>query len=128
MQSIAAETTYLSTLDSGLCFIAWSSERGAALGGDEPYTNFLGHCTGLPHMGGVPFVMTDLGSVEMIKYTAKAFLAAEISFINEMANIYELVCADVSSVATGTGLDTRSDPHSSRSVLIRVDRAFRRMF
>jgi UDPglucose 6-dehydrogenase len=55
----------------------------------------------------VPFVTTDLASAEMIKYAANAFLATKISFINEVANLCELVGADVSSVATGIGLDER---------------------
>jgi len=55
----------------------------------------------------VPFVTTDLASAEMIKYAANAFLATKISFINEIANICELVGADVSNVATGIGLDSR---------------------
>ena len=55
----------------------------------------------------VPFVTTDLASAEMIKYAANAFLATKISFINEVANLCELVGADVTSVATGIGLDGR---------------------
>jgi UDPglucose 6-dehydrogenase len=55
----------------------------------------------------VPFVTTDLASAEMIKYAANAFLATKISFINEVANLCELVGADVSSVAQGMGLDER---------------------
>jgi UDPglucose 6-dehydrogenase len=55
----------------------------------------------------VPFVTTDLASAEMIKYASNAFLATKISFINEVANLCELVGADVSSVASGIGLDTR---------------------
>jgi UDPglucose 6-dehydrogenase len=58
----------------------------------------------------VPFVTTDLASAEMIKYAANAFLATKISFINEMANLCELVGADVGSVATGIGLDGRIGP------------------
>ncbi len=58
----------------------------------------------------VPFVTTDLASAEMIKYAANAFLATKISFINEVANICELVGADVSSVAAGMGLDERIGP------------------
>lgn len=58
----------------------------------------------------VPFVTTDLASAEMIKYAANAFLATKISFINEIANICELVGADVSSVAYGIGLDGRIGP------------------
>ncbi len=55
----------------------------------------------------VPFVTTDVVSAEMIKYAANAFLATKISFINEVANLCELVGADVSSVAQGMGLDER---------------------
>jgi len=58
----------------------------------------------------VPFVTTDLASAEMIKYAANAFLATKISFINEIANLCELVGADVSGVATGIGLDQRIGP------------------
>ena len=55
----------------------------------------------------VPFVATDLASAEMIKYASNAFLATKIGFINEIANVSELVGADVLSVATGIGLDER---------------------
>jgi UDPglucose 6-dehydrogenase len=55
----------------------------------------------------VPFVTTDLASAEMIKYAANAFLATKISFINEIANVCELVGADVTEVARGIGLDER---------------------
>jgi UDPglucose 6-dehydrogenase len=55
----------------------------------------------------VPFVSTDLVSAEMIKYAANAFLATKISFVNEIANICELVGANVSEVAYGIGLDER---------------------
>ena len=49
-------------------------------------------------------------SAEMIKYAANAFLATKVSFINEMANLCELVGADVSEVAYGIGLDGRIGP------------------
>ena len=55
----------------------------------------------------VPFVTTDLASAEMIKYASNAFLATKVSFINEVANLCELVGADVSEVAYGIGLDER---------------------
>jgi UDPglucose 6-dehydrogenase len=55
----------------------------------------------------VPFVTTDPASAEMIKYAANAFLATKISFVNEIANLCELVGADVSEVAHGIGLDGR---------------------
>ena len=58
----------------------------------------------------VPFVTTSLASAEMIKYAANAFLATKVSFINEIANICELVGADVKEVARGMGLDERIGP------------------
>src|SRR5919106_690004 len=55
----------------------------------------------------VPFVTTDVASAEMIKYASNAFLATKISFINEVANLCELVGAEISEVAYGIGLDGR---------------------
>jgi UDPglucose 6-dehydrogenase len=55
----------------------------------------------------VPVLTTDLGSAEMIKYAANAFLATKISFINEVANICDRVGADITQVAKGIGLDSR---------------------
>jgi UDPglucose 6-dehydrogenase len=55
----------------------------------------------------VAVLTTDLGSAEMIKYAANAFLATKISFINEIANICERVGADVTQVSKGIGLDSR---------------------
>ena len=54
-----------------------------------------------------PFVVTDIVTAEMIKYAANTFLAMEISFINEMANVCDAVGADVHDVARGLGLDNR---------------------
>jgi UDPglucose 6-dehydrogenase len=54
-----------------------------------------------------PVVRTDIASAEMIKLSANAFLGARISFINEIANVCELVGADVEEVARGMGLDKR---------------------
>ncbi|MFC1662937.1 UDP-glucose dehydrogenase family protein [Patescibacteria group bacterium] len=52
-------------------------------------------------------IVTSIPSAEMIKYASNAFLATKISFINEIANISELVNADVNEVAKGMGLDKR---------------------
>ena len=54
-----------------------------------------------------PIVTTDLESAEMIKYAANAFLAAKITFINEIAALCERVGADVKEVSNGIGLDGR---------------------
>ena len=52
-------------------------------------------------------VRTDVTSAEMIKLASNAFLAAKISFINEIANVCEELGADVNEVAAGMGLDER---------------------
>jgi UDPglucose 6-dehydrogenase len=54
-----------------------------------------------------PFVVTDVRTSEMIKYAANAFLATKISFMNEIANICELLDVDVKSVGRGIGFDHR---------------------
>ena len=56
----------------------------------------------------VPFVTTDLASAEMIKYAANAFLATKISFINEIANLCELVGADVGRWRTASASTSAS--------------------
>jgi len=55
----------------------------------------------------VPFVLTDLASAELIKYSANAFLAMKISFANEIAGLCEKVGADIKQVTRGIGLDIR---------------------
>jgi UDPglucose 6-dehydrogenase len=60
-------------------------------------------------------VRTDVGSAEMIKLAANAFLMTRISFINEIANVCEAVGADVVEVARGVGLDRRLGPHFLRA-------------
>jgi len=62
-----------------------------------------------------PIVRTDVASAEMIKLAANAFLTTRISFINEIANVCELVGADVEDVARGVGLDHRLGPHFFRA-------------
>ncbi|MCZ6873702.1 MAG: UDP-glucose/GDP-mannose dehydrogenase family protein [bacterium] len=54
-----------------------------------------------------PFVTTDIVTAEMVKYAANTFLAMKISFINEMANVCDVVGADVHDVARSLGLDQR---------------------
>ena len=62
-----------------------------------------------------PVVRTDVPSAELVKLAANAFLSTRISFINEIANVCELVGADVESVARGVGLDHRLGPHFLRA-------------
>src|ERR1700689_1199436 len=53
------------------------------------------------------FLVTDTNSAELIKHASNSFLAMKISFINMVANLCEVVGADVSKVAEGMGLDPR---------------------
>ena len=52
-------------------------------------------------------IFTDIPSAEMIKYAANAMLTTRISFMNDIANLCELVGADVNMVRRGIGSDTR---------------------
>lgn len=54
-----------------------------------------------------PKVATNRKSAEMIKYASNDFLALKISYINEIANLCEVVGADIEDVAKGMGFDDR---------------------
>ena len=54
-----------------------------------------------------PFVVVDTTSAEMIKYVANTFLAAKISFFNEMAALAEKFGADINEVTEAVGMDHR---------------------
>ena len=56
---------------------------------------------------GIEYVITDRESAEMIKYASNDFLALKISYINEIANLCEIVGANITDVAKGMGLDSR---------------------
>lgn len=58
-------------------------------------------------MNSYRLIFTDIPSAEMIKYAANAMLATRISFMNDIANLCELVGADVNMVRKGIGADTR---------------------
>lgn len=76
---------------------------------EELYRGFYGK--DLP-----PVVRTNIPTAEMIKYASNAFLATKISFINQIANLCELVPGvDVRDVAKGVGLDHRINPKFLRA-------------
>ena len=58
-------------------------------------------------LSGDRMIFTDIPSAEMIKYAANSMLATRISFMNDVANLCELVGADINMVRKGIGADTR---------------------
>ena len=58
-------------------------------------------------LNGHPIICMDIPSAEMTKYAANAMLALRISFINEVANLCEIVGADINMVRSGIGSDPR---------------------
>jgi UDPglucose 6-dehydrogenase len=65
-----------------------------------------------PLAAGVPFVVTDLATAELVKAAANAFLATKITFINGMAEVCDAAGADVRMLATALGHDARIGPAS----------------
>jgi UDPglucose 6-dehydrogenase len=59
---------------------------------------------------GSPIMVSDIRTAEMVKYAANAFLAARISFMNEISNLCEAVGADVDMVRKGLAADARIGP------------------
>ena len=59
------------------------------------------------YLNAAPIMYTGRRTAELIKYSANAFLATKITFINEIAELCEKVGADVQDVARGIGLDNR---------------------
>jgi UDPglucose 6-dehydrogenase len=75
-----------------------TSERAEAL---------LREVYALPLAGGVPLLVMDLETAELVKVAANAFLATKISFINAMAEVCEAAGADVLPLAEALGYDAR---------------------
>tara|TARA_R110000772_G_scaffold260550_1_gene378586 strand:+ start:6 stop:1364 length:1359 start_codon:yes stop_codon:yes gene_type:complete len=58
-------------------------------------------------LNGHPLIFMDIISAEMTKYAANSMLATKISFINDIANLCEIVGADINQVRKGIGSDSR---------------------
>lgn len=58
-------------------------------------------------LNGHPLIFMDITSAEMTKYAANSMLAAKISFMNDIANLCEIVGADINLVRKGIGSDSR---------------------
>ncbi|MEA1980420.1 MAG: UDP-glucose/GDP-mannose dehydrogenase family protein, partial [candidate division Zixibacteria bacterium] len=58
-----------------------------------------------------PFIDCSNETAELIKYAANTMLALKISYINEIANLCELIGADITQVGAAVGLDSRIGPH-----------------
>jgi UDPglucose 6-dehydrogenase len=59
----------------------------------------------------IPILFTSSESAELIKYAANCYLAMRIGFVNQIADLCEVVGADISEVAKGTGMDDRIGTH-----------------
>jgi UDPglucose 6-dehydrogenase len=86
----------------------WLHPDRIILGGDDPEA--LDRVARLFEVLGAPIVRTDPVSAETIKYSANAFLATKVTFVNAIANFCEAVGADVRDVVRGIGLDSRIGP------------------
>lgn len=74
---------------------------------DERARKILGDIYRPLSLNQAPLMFTERRTAELIKYAANAFLAAKITFINEIADLAEKVGANVQEVSRGIGLDNR---------------------
>jgi UDPglucose 6-dehydrogenase len=86
------------TLEPDRIVIGTTSERGVKVLADL-YQSIIDR--------GTPVIVTDLATAELVKVSANAFLATKISFINAIAEVCEVVGADVTKVAEAIGHDER---------------------
>jgi|GEM_PF-46687 len=63
------------------------------------------------------YFLCNYETAEMIKYASNGFLAAKISYINEMARLADKIGANIEEVAAGMGMDPRISPHHLRAGL-----------
>jgi UDPglucose 6-dehydrogenase len=94
-------------LREGTALADLANAARVVIGGAEEDAAAIRRVVDLFSVPGAEMVLTDQTSAELVKYGSNAFLATKISFINEIANVCELVGGDVDHVARGMGLDPR---------------------
>jgi UDPglucose 6-dehydrogenase len=77
---------------------------------DEEATELMKEVYRPLYLNKAPLLFTSRRTAELTKYAANAFLATKITFINEIADLCEMVGADVQDVSRGIGLDNRIGP------------------
>lgn len=96
------------TIDPDRLVLGVSSRFARSMTGEEvDVVAVMKEVYGPPVEKGTPFIVTDLATAELVKVSANAFLATKISFINAMAEIAEVVGADVTQLADAIGHDVR---------------------
>ena len=95
-------------LREGQALEDWYKPDRIVVGGDDAVA--VSKVSSLYEDMAAPVVKTDITSAEMIKYAANAFLAAKISFINEIAALCDRVGGNIDDVTQGISLDPRIGP------------------
>ncbi|MFQ5753919.1 MAG: UDP-glucose dehydrogenase family protein [bacterium] len=78
---------------------------------DEEAAEIMKHLYRPYVRSGKPILIMDERSAELTKYAANSLLATKISFMNEMANLCDILGADIEMVRKGIGTDSRIGPH-----------------
>src|SRR6478736_1284962 len=95
-------------LREGVAVEDFMKPERVVIGTNSPQARKLMEALYAPYVRqGNPLVFMDERSAELTKYAANAFLATKISLMNEIANLCEMVGADVDSVRKGIGTDSR---------------------
>jgi len=95
-------------LREGAAIVDFKKPDRIVVGTDDPRATAVMRQIYRPlYLNEAPLLFTSRRTAELIKYAANAFLATKITFINEIADLCEVVGAEVKDVARGIGLDNR---------------------
>ncbi|MBA2862314.1 UDP-glucose/GDP-mannose dehydrogenase family protein [Methanococcus maripaludis] len=98
-------------LREGIAFKDFFEPERIVLGFENPENNrsinLLKKVYGHFEKNNVPFVISSWETSELIKYASNAFLAAKISFINEISKLSDKVGADIKTISEAMGMDER---------------------